>query len=408
MAHDVFISYSSEDKLAADALCGALEAARIRCWIAPRDVVPARSYSGEITRAINNSRVMVLIFSEHSNVSAAVLSEVELAANARIHILNFRVDDSPLGDDLRFYLQRLHWFDALTPPIEQHHARLVQMIQRLLAPSSTPKEEELPPPPPAPREVVPRKPGGLRATKFPLLRIVLLVALVAGGAVVIWRLIDGGPPPPHPTPTPTPTPIAAKSSPTATPESSPTVPSFSSHSRPSPAPAVAQSSPAASASATASPSITREPTRVADSPAPKASVALLVNQAEAESFIRSFYRDMEHDDADKVLAYFDETVDYLAYGRKEKAFIAGQLPQYFAAFPNRSFSVGEVRLQTSPTSGSVPVTFEARYSLRSLGQTTASTGRSHVEWDLVKRDGALKIIRFTYTSYPDAFPAGSP
>ncbi|PYI97443.1 MAG: hypothetical protein DME98_08235 [Verrucomicrobia bacterium] len=51
MAHDVFISYSSEDKLAADALCGALEAARIRCWIAPRDVVPARSYSGEITRA---------------------------------------------------------------------------------------------------------------------------------------------------------------------------------------------------------------------------------------------------------------------------------------------------------------------------------------------------------------------
>ena len=142
---------------------------------------------------------MVLIFSQHSNVSAAVLSEVELAANARIHILNFRVDDSPLGDDLRFYLQRLHWFDALTPPIEQHHARLVQMIQRLLTPSSTVKEEELPPPPPAPPEVVPRKPGGLRATKFPLLRIVLLVALVAGGAIAIWRWIDGGPPAPQPT-----------------------------------------------------------------------------------------------------------------------------------------------------------------------------------------------------------------
>jgi hypothetical protein len=194
MAHDVFISYSSEDKLAADALCGALEAARIRCWMAPRDVVPALSYSGQITRAIKASRVMVLIFSEHSNVSAAVLAEVELAANAGVHILNFRVDASPLSDDLLFYLQHRHWLDALTPPMEQHHARLVQMIQRLLAPSSTPKEEELPPPPPAPPEVVPRKPGGLRATKFPLLRIVLLVALVAGGAVAIWRWIDGGPP----------------------------------------------------------------------------------------------------------------------------------------------------------------------------------------------------------------------
>src|SRR5262245_10461527 len=224
MAHDVFISYSLEDKLAADAVCGALEAARIRCWIAPRDVAPGRNYGGEITRAINNSRVMVLIFSEHSNVSAAVLSEVELAANARIHILNFRVDDTPLGDDLRFYLQRLHWFDALTPPIEQHHARLVQMIQRLLAPSSAPKEEELPPPPPAPPEVVPRKPGGLGDTQFPLLRIVLLVALVAGGAVAIWRWIGGGPPASQPTRTLTSTPIA-KLSPIATPESSPTIPS---------------------------------------------------------------------------------------------------------------------------------------------------------------------------------------
>jgi hypothetical protein len=222
MAHEVFISYSSEDKLAADAVCGALEAARIRCWIAPRDVVPARSYSGEITRAINNSRVMVLIFSEHSNVSAAVLSEVELAANARIPILNFRVDDTPLGDDLRFYLQRLHWLDALTPPMQQHHARLVQMIQTLLAPSSTPKEEELPPRPPASPVVVPPEPGGWQATKSPLLRILFLVALVAGGAGAILIGIRACQPPP-PQGTPTPTPSAAESSPIPTPESSPAI-----------------------------------------------------------------------------------------------------------------------------------------------------------------------------------------
>ena len=33
LAHDVFISYSREDKLAADAACATLEAAGIRCWI---------------------------------------------------------------------------------------------------------------------------------------------------------------------------------------------------------------------------------------------------------------------------------------------------------------------------------------------------------------------------------------
>ena len=210
MAHDVFISYSSEDKLAADAVCSALEAARICCWIAPRDVVPALSYSGQITRAIKTSRVMVLIFSKHSNDSAAVLSEVELAANARIPILNFRVDATPLGDDLRFYLQRLHWLDALTPPMEQHHARLVQMIQTLLALPSTSGELKLPPPPPPPKD---RRPGNYR-----LLRILLIVALVAVGVVAILYWIFGDHDRRQRRRTPTPTPTAANSSPTATPE----------------------------------------------------------------------------------------------------------------------------------------------------------------------------------------------
>jgi hypothetical protein len=194
--------------------------------MAPRDVIPALSYSGQITRAIKASRVMVLIFSEHSNVSAAVLAEVELAANAGVHILNFRVDASPLGDDLLFYLQHRHWLDALTPPMERHHARLVQTIQGLLAPASTSEEAELTTPTLASSMVVPRKTGGSKARKFPLLRILLLVALVVGGTTAILRWMAGDSSAPKPTRTLAPTPtalIAGKSSPIATPESSPTI-----------------------------------------------------------------------------------------------------------------------------------------------------------------------------------------
>lgn len=36
MAHDVFISYSSKDKTAADATCAVLEGCGVRCWMAPR------------------------------------------------------------------------------------------------------------------------------------------------------------------------------------------------------------------------------------------------------------------------------------------------------------------------------------------------------------------------------------
>jgi len=91
MAHDVFISHSSQDKTIADAVCAALENEAVRTWIAPRDVQPGRSFAGEITRAIQHSKVMVLIFSKHSNASQQVLREVQHAAqragSGRVHWL---------------------------------------------------------------------------------------------------------------------------------------------------------------------------------------------------------------------------------------------------------------------------------------------------------------------------------
>ena len=147
---------------------------------------------------------------------------------------------------------------------------------------------------------------------------------------------------------------------------------------------------------------TKEPP-ITESPAPKAPDRLASIQAEVESFIKSVYRDMEQDDPGKVLASFADTVDYYSYGPKDKAFIAEQLRQYFAAFPTRSFSVGEVTLQAPPSnSRKVSVTFDVRYSIKDAATGTTSTGRSHVEWDLVKPDKVIKIVRFTGTSYPDA------
>ena len=77
MSHDVFISHSSLDKLAADAVCHGLEAKGIRCWIAPRDQVAGRAYGQQITSAIETAQVMVLIFSDNVNNSQAVLNEIK-------------------------------------------------------------------------------------------------------------------------------------------------------------------------------------------------------------------------------------------------------------------------------------------------------------------------------------------
>ena len=154
---------------------------------------------------------------------------------------------------------------------------------------------------------------------------------------------------------------------------------------------------------------TKEPSGLTESPASKAPDRIATIQAEVESFIKSVYRDMEQDDPGKILASFADTVDYYSYGPKDKAFIAEQLRQYFAAYPTRSFTVGEVALQAPPSgSRKVLATFDVRYSIKDASTGTTSTGRSHVEWDLIKPDKAIKIVRFTGTSVPDATAPASP
>jgi|SRR6516225_6886435 len=79
MAQDVFLSYSSQDEPIADAVRGTLEGEGIRCWMAPRDVLPGIPYGEAIIEAIRSSRLMVLVFSSNSNNSPQVMREVERA-----------------------------------------------------------------------------------------------------------------------------------------------------------------------------------------------------------------------------------------------------------------------------------------------------------------------------------------
>ena len=55
---DAFISFSSNDKLTADAICAVLEKDKVRCWIAPRDVLPGLNWAESIINGINCSRLL--------------------------------------------------------------------------------------------------------------------------------------------------------------------------------------------------------------------------------------------------------------------------------------------------------------------------------------------------------------
>jgi hypothetical protein len=157
--HDVFISYSLRDKAVADAVCARLEANGVRCWIAPRDVIPGEEWAAAVVAAINGARALILVFSAAANSSPSVRREVECAANREIPILPFRIEDASPAPALEFYIAARHWLDAMTPPLRAHIDRLAETLGRLIdlpdrvaAPTPVPPPA---PPPPAPSVPVP-------------------------------------------------------------------------------------------------------------------------------------------------------------------------------------------------------------------------------------------------------------
>jgi hypothetical protein len=126
MAHDVFISYSTKDKTIADAVCAKLEENKIRVWIAPRDVSPGSNFAGSIIQAINTCKVFILIWS--ANTSEHILTEINQAFDKGITIIPFRIQNIQPTDEMRYYLGRTHWLDAINPPLEHHIATLKDTI----------------------------------------------------------------------------------------------------------------------------------------------------------------------------------------------------------------------------------------------------------------------------------------
>lgn len=133
MAHDVFISYSTKDKAIADKICASLESKRIRCWIAPRDVLPGKTYAGAIAEAISNSKVLVLVFTENANNSNQVLKEVEVAFRNDVIVIPFKTEDFKPNFDLEYYLSNIHWLDLKIPNIDEQIEKLIEKTEATLS-----------------------------------------------------------------------------------------------------------------------------------------------------------------------------------------------------------------------------------------------------------------------------------
>lgn len=130
--HQVFISYSSKNKGIADAICLHLESNGIRCWYAPRDILPGKDWVESIMDAIEEAKVFLLIYSSDSNQSRQVQNEVAAAFNAGCAIVPFRIDDTKMVSKMAYFLNSVHWLDAAHSPPSATFRELTGYIPQFL------------------------------------------------------------------------------------------------------------------------------------------------------------------------------------------------------------------------------------------------------------------------------------
>jgi serine/threonine-protein kinase len=167
----VFISYASQDKAVADAVCQGLEKAGVSCWIAPRDVVPGEFYADAIVHAIDATKIILLILSQSAAGSPHVLREVERASSKRHPVVSLRTDLAPLPASLEYFLNTSHWLDASTTGIDRAVPKLVEAVRHLLGPDSVAMSSK------------PAAHG--RQSAQPISRLGRLAAAVAGVAIAV-------------------------------------------------------------------------------------------------------------------------------------------------------------------------------------------------------------------------------
>ena len=157
MKYDVFISYSTDDQKIAEGVCGYLESNGYRCFVAYRDIPLGVVWAAAIAKALDESAMMVVVFSRSFNNSAQTDREIEIASENRIPILTYRVANEQMTGAKKYYLKNLNWIDAFPEP-NRYFGQLLVSVEKLIGTLEEDSSSANPPQRPKRGDCIRRKP----------------------------------------------------------------------------------------------------------------------------------------------------------------------------------------------------------------------------------------------------------
>lgn len=152
VAHDVFVSYSTQDQTECDRIVQAFEHAGLRCWMSARNhPVGKDGYEQAIMAALKTARLFLIVLSHQSLASDHVKNELTNATSLRKACLPVRLTECPsrLPANFQYHLERHQQFDLDKHDIESVIAAALQLVgsgadlEKRTRPT-TPEEPETP------------------------------------------------------------------------------------------------------------------------------------------------------------------------------------------------------------------------------------------------------------------------
>lgn len=107
MSYGVFISYSHDDKDLVTRVVPLVRALRSDLVFQDVDMIPGKPWERQLQGALDEAKMIIVFWCEHSSRSDYVRKEYEKAINQEKDVLPLLLDDSPLSDPLKAY----QWVD---------------------------------------------------------------------------------------------------------------------------------------------------------------------------------------------------------------------------------------------------------------------------------------------------------
>ena len=170
----IFVSHSSQDRKVAQALCEAIEARGLPCWIACRDVPGGVSFQDAIVEAMKGAEAMVLVFSQNANNSDEIKKEIALAGQLKRPVIPVRTEDVLPAGGFLYELVTRQWIDLFQGwdgAVDALVARITTIVGTTSPVSGGGKPK------------VPKRPW--RTRRLALASAVVGVAIIAAGSIAL-------------------------------------------------------------------------------------------------------------------------------------------------------------------------------------------------------------------------------